>query len=1736
MNVYSSINLNKLVLLLNKMFDQMEEDFQDEHFPSARDAYLPQRQSQVELEEEAMRRDGLLLDPFEEEPKEVEETLMLRPYQSELEDIALKRNTIIYLPTGSGKTVIAIRVIKRFKKDLQAPWGQGGKRTFFLVNTVALVEQQKKSIHSKCPVHVNGYSSEDNVDYWKKSEWDEELAKYQVIVMTTQILADMLQHRYIKISDINLIIFDECHHATDDHPMRVVMKYFNMHPADEHPRILGLTATLLNRNISIGQVAKNIRDLEVTLHSTIATVNEMGEVLDFSTCPKEHILTYADTPVNQAAVEAMKVLNEMKEMIGHIKLPANDPKLDLAKNQKLMVQENKLLKGAKNLITEVTLFIEEFGVFGGSLSILAQMILLERLKRSATRHETLVYNSVITACTRARRILEDSMKNETGFKKLEMHSSKRILKLLDIFKQFNPEYKGPVILNKAKKKLCGILFTQRRFCAKLLYNLLKYACEHNPQEFGFLKHEFIVGCSLNPMKMTREASYVKKINSKVLTLFNNGDLNCLIATNLIEEGIDIPQCTMVLRFDPITDYRSYIQSKGRARNTESDFVVMVADSNQNDFRRLYCQFQQTERYLEQILVGSTNNRVSPTVAEIDDEDDEIQPYKNPYSDNMLTSISAISLLNRYCNKLPHDQFTTISPQCVLEEVDLHKKVVSIILPITARIRDPVKGFPMSSTKNAKRSAALNACIKLHQAGELDRVTMLPIAYCKVDYERPDVQSCFQNWRVDESETDKDFRAPGTQKRIRKHVKQYPKCLAGPDNWNSTQKVYLHIIHLKPEFEPPEDTRELALYHILKDKTEGLAFLSFNSFPELCEFPMCLTVGEVNTSIEVNYRTYDIDLSSFKQIIQFHYFIFDQVLSIAKRFMVHNGKHNALYVVPVIMKGNYYDIHWDIVKTFRAIVPIEEPSMEIRRDMKLNIGSYDKAVVTPWYRNADMPEIYLVTKVLEYKTPLSLLEGSSDTTFADYYRTRYGIEIYSKTYQPMLEVRNITTRMNCLLPRTEKYRNLSEKQKKLVALAQGEDRARMFKEYFVPELCILQKFPGPFWFKSTILPSIVHRISMLLLADELRSTIARDTGIGVATLPSDSKWQPIELNIDCATSSALLQVDLPHEVATIDRINNPIDETVPRTFNTMSMKDSLHKLKMKSIDKKYDWDPSMEPVDIDRNITSVTLMDIECYDEFVSHKEVADSSRSPEKKSKPIVTTAILGAPIDDKGYIKILKHQPNKLGPELRDVVAALTTIKSSDTFNLERPETLGDSFLKFAATLYLYHKFPKLNEGQLTNIKGRLIGNRNLFYAGERINLGGMMKTETFSPRKDFDLPAFSVPAEVRSSLENAQIRPTFLIGIEFSKEEIIDGQIFPYNAQRVESRVKNSCEAEPEAPYDIQTSMQWYVGAQAVRDKNIADCVEALIGTYLVSSGIMGATKILEWLRVIPKEDNFSSFYNKKTETALDRGTSILDINYYLNNCQAEVEQIIGYKFNDPSFLLEALSHPSYINNRVTRSYERLEFLGDAILDFLITAYIYENNVDLKPGQLTELRSSLVNNTTFAAFSVKLGLHKYMCSQFNPLLDAAIMKFVEHQESRNHQVEEEIIYLIDEADCKIVAYVEVPKCLSDMFESLAAAIYLDSGGDLTEVWRVFYNIMKKEIYMFSKNIPRQPVQVIHEMIHACPVFGEARVIDEYTSQIMIPITITKNGKLHVAYGCGANKFQAKRAAAKLALKLLAC
>ncbi|CAL4139212.1 unnamed protein product, partial [Meganyctiphanes norvegica] len=91
------------------------------------------------------------------------------------------------------------------------------KRTVFVVNTVPLVYQQAEAIEKHTALTVGKYEGSMNVDFWSDEKWQSEIENHEVLVIISKILLDLILHSHLPLSMINLMILDECHHATGMH-------------------------------------------------------------------------------------------------------------------------------------------------------------------------------------------------------------------------------------------------------------------------------------------------------------------------------------------------------------------------------------------------------------------------------------------------------------------------------------------------------------------------------------------------------------------------------------------------------------------------------------------------------------------------------------------------------------------------------------------------------------------------------------------------------------------------------------------------------------------------------------------------------------------------------------------------------------------------------------------------------------------------------------------------------------------------------------------------------------------------------------------------------------------------------------------------------------------------------------------------------------------------------------------------------------------------------------------------------------------------------------------------------------------------------------------------------------------------------------------------------------------------------------------------------------------------------
>ncbi|XP_077547576.1 endoribonuclease Dicer-like [Haemaphysalis longicornis] len=158
-------------------------------------------------------------------------------------------------------------------------------------------------------------------------------------------------------------------------------------------------------------------------------------------------------------------------------------------------------------------------------------------------------------------------------------------------------------------------------------------------------------------------------------------------------------------------------------------------------------------------------------------------------------------------------------------------------------------------------------------------------------------------------------------------------------------------------------------------------------------------------------------------------------------------------------------------------------------------------------------------------------------------------------------------------------------------------------------------------------------------------------------------------------------------------------------------------------------------------------------------------------------------------------------------------------------------------------------------------------------------------------------------------------------------------------------------------------------------------------------------------------------------------------------EVEDILGYSFRDKGFLLVAFTHESFpASARVVPGCMRpMDFMGDALLKFLLSAQLYGCVHPLTSGKLTQTRQQLECNRFFAFLTAHLGMHRLLrCG--SPALSDDIVSYVKEIKGKEEPP--------SEPKCP-------PKPLADLFEALACAVYFDSGQDLATVWRsVFPNL----------------------------------------------------------------------------------
>lgn len=406
-----------------------------------------------------------------------------------------------------------------------------------------------------------------------------------------QIILDVIRHGFLTVSNINLIIFDECHHATKNHPMHELMAQFDRTPRSEHPRVIGLSGMLIRGRVRPVEVISRLENLEVVFNGVIKTVGNFGEyenVLLYSTAPKELLLRYQDNTVKLGIIQRIEVL--VCQIRAKIE---NWPKTqDVILDGKVV--KHGVVNPRKELMSMFTQFMYQFndlGVYGGSLAILSIMIDLELKKRNfeSVLNQNLV-RSLLSDCDFIRNILTDHMSDgDTVRNTILLNSTPKVLKLILFLEK--------MLAEKKSTDIKGLIFVDRRLSAKCLYHILKNFNEEIPT-FDY-RVDFIVGAN-NTMPESIECVLQQKWQRNVIDKFKRNETNLIIATSVLEEGIDLQMCNLVIVYDKFKQYGSYVQMKGRARMVNSTFVIMAESQNEREICRGIAEYNEIDKILKNV--------------------------------------------------------------------------------------------------------------------------------------------------------------------------------------------------------------------------------------------------------------------------------------------------------------------------------------------------------------------------------------------------------------------------------------------------------------------------------------------------------------------------------------------------------------------------------------------------------------------------------------------------------------------------------------------------------------------------------------------------------------------------------------------------------------------------------------------------------------------------------------------------------------------------------------------------------------------------------------------------------------------------------------------------------------------------------------------------------------------------------------------------------------------------------
>lgn len=266
---------------------------------------------------------------------------------------------------------------------------------------------------------------------------------------------------------------------------------------------------------------------------------------------------------------------------------------------------------------------------------------------------------------------------------------------------------------------------------------------------------------------------------------------------------------------------------------------------------------------------------------------------------------------------------------------------------------------------------------------------------------------------------------------------------------------------------------------------------------------------------------------YRMLQTVHYYVFSSILGFDRPLVNFNPDQSQSHLILVLLTKDstgHYVIDWTLTKSIiQFIQSMYLQKYTLENPYRFNPSDFNPtSIVLPTYRRSTQPQYYIVNSIDTNKNPLSPFPSASTIydTFSSYYEIKYELRLTNKT-QPLLCVSHTSHRMNQLIPRYMNFKMLksssgtraNHRPGQHTKSSHGSSHHHHQGVFLIPELVILHPINAQLWQGIIALPSMLYRIHSLMLVEQLRRTVALETGVGAAWAPEDGQFDKLGFDWD-----------------------------------------------------------------------------------------------------------------------------------------------------------------------------------------------------------------------------------------------------------------------------------------------------------------------------------------------------------------------------------------------------------------------------------------------------------------------------------------------------------------------------------------------------------------------------------------------------------------------------------------------